>query len=125
MVKNQRLINITDRLKWIDRIVIFAWMGLSILMIVSGLLVYRQIGFNGKFWLIPVLMAATWTYPLYTFGFKLIPGLIGNLLYITLALFIMISLTQISLSAAFLLLPVIIWVTLATIYVILQILTRN
>jgi len=93
MVKNQRLINITDKLKWIDRIVGLVWFGLSVLMIVSGFLVYVRIGLSGKFWLIPVLIAATWTYPLYTLGFKLIPGLIGNLLYIGLALFIIINLS--------------------------------
>lgn len=117
--------DIALKLRWIDRVVSFVWIGLSALMFVSAWLVYREIGFHGEFWFVILLVAATWTYPLYTLGFKLVPGLIGNSLYIALTVFVIVRVGQVTMVAVYLLSPVVLWVAIATVYVISQYLSQR
>ena len=87
-------------------------------MLVSGWIIYKEKGVNRELWYIIGLLLATWTYPLYTLGFKLIPGLVGNVLYNVLTIFIINQVKLSSGVASYLLYPVVLWVTFATVYVI-------
>jgi len=120
----QFFINLADKLRWIDQIVSGVWVVLSILMFISAWIIYREKGTNREFWLVVVLIGATWTYPLYTFGFKLIPGLIGNVLYIAFTLFVITQVRNVSINASYLLYPLVAWVGFASIYVVFQLLSR-
>ena len=75
--------SIVEKLYWIDNIVVYAWVILSILMIITLILLYnnKSNSFSTEVWLIFALLIATWTYPLYTLGYRLEAGLIGNILY--------------------------------------------
>ena len=120
----QFFINLADKLRWIDQIVSGVWVVLSILMFISAWIIYREKGTNREFWLVVVLIGATWTYPLYTFGFKLIPGLIGNILYIAFTLFVITQVKNASINASYMLYPLVAWVGFASIYVVFQLLAR-
>jgi tryptophan-rich sensory protein len=79
---------------------------------------------NRESWLIIILLIATWTYPLYTLGFKLIPGLIGNILYGGLLVYVIIQVNNVLPLGTWLLFPIGIWITFATVYVVAQAITR-
>ena len=114
--------NLVEKLRWIDVIVVYAWIVWTILMILSAYFLYSQDGtFSREVKLVIILIIATWSYPLYTLGFKLIPGLIGNIGYGILAIYIIIQIYPKNKPSAWLLIPIIIWIILATIYVIAQI----
>jgi tryptophan-rich sensory protein len=117
-------IQIVDKLKWIEQIVGSVWVFLSLLMFFSAWVVYQKNGFSREFWYVIALMIATWTYPLYTFGFKLLPGLIGNIFYLSFAFFVISIVSHVSINATYLLYPIIAWVSFASFYVIFQILAR-
>jgi tryptophan-rich sensory protein len=121
-MNSQRITGIIEHLRWIDRIVSYVWIGLSLLMIIAALIIYREHGLNREFWYVIALIAATWTYPVYTLGFKLVPGLVGNILYIAFAVVVMVQVGRLSTIAPYLLWPLIPWVSLATVYVICQLL---
>ena len=87
-MNKQIFIRFSQKLQWVDKIVGIVWVALSTLMFISAWIIVREYGFNREFWLVATLGIATWTYPLYTLGFKLIPGLIGNLLYTTYTVFV-------------------------------------
>ena len=118
-------ISLVDKLRWVDQIVIGVWVALSLLMFISAWIVYQERGFNREFWYIIALVIATWTYPLYTLGFKLIPGLVGNILYVVFTVLVITQVKQSSAIASYLLYPIVLWVTFATIYVILQLLAKQ
>jgi tryptophan-rich sensory protein len=117
-------IQIVDKLKWIEQIVGIVWVFLSLLMFLSAWIIYQKNGFSREFWYVIALMIATWTYPLYTFGFKLVPGFIGNIVYLLFAFFVISIVSQVSINASYLLYPTVVWVSLASVYVIFQILAR-
>jgi tryptophan-rich sensory protein len=123
-MNKQLFVDLVSRLQWIDRIVVGVWIGLSILMLVAAGMVYSEKGINREFWLIVALLIASWTYPFYTLGFKLVPGLIGNIGYLTFTFFVINQIKPASAPAAYLLYPITLWVAMATVYVILQILAR-
>lgn len=123
-INREIFISLADKLSWIDKIVGGVWFFLSLLMFFSAGKVYQQKGFGYEFWLIIALIAATWSYPLYTFGYKLIPGLIGNIVYLAFVFFVIFQLKPVSAVAAQALYPIIIWVTVATFYVIFQIMAK-
>jgi tryptophan-rich sensory protein len=116
---------IVEKLSWIDRVVSYVWIFLSLLMFSSLYLIYEKSGINNDSLLVVVLLIATWTYPLYTFGFKLVPGLFGNLFYAALLLYVVIHLHEKFPLAAWLLIPIGIWIAVATIYVLAQIIHKN
>jgi tryptophan-rich sensory protein len=116
---------VVEKLSWIDRVVSYVWVFLSLLMLVSLYLLYGESGFSRECWLIVSLIIATWTYPIYTLGFKLVPGLFGNLVY---GVFLLYVITQVYVKlpvAAWLLTPISVWITVATIYVIAQIISQS
>jgi len=113
--------DIVRKLVWIDRVVGYVWIVLSVLMVVSGWLLYRENGLSFELYLIIGTIGATWTYPLYTLGFRLVPGLIGNILYTGFVLYVTITIFPVSPVASYLLYPVILWVSIATVYVTCQI----
>lgn len=123
-MNKQLFINIVEKLHWIDQVVGGVWVVLSLLMIVSAWAVYKQNGFNRDFWFIIALVAATWTYPLYTLGFQQVPGLIGNILYIAFAVYAISQVRHSAVFASYLLYPQVVWVSIASIYVACQILAK-
>lgn len=116
--------SIVDKLSWIDRVVSYVWIFLTFLMFLSLHLIYGKSGISRESLLIVFLLIATWTYPLYTFEFKLIPGLFGNLFYAVLLLYVIIQVHTELTVAAWLLAPVSFWITVATIYVMAQIICK-
>jgi tryptophan-rich sensory protein len=123
-VNKQIYIGIVNKLRWIDQIVGGVWIVLSLLMFISAWIVYQEKGLNRDFWFIIALVIATWTYPLYTLGFKLIPGLVGNILYIGFAVFVITQVKQSSAVASYLLYPITLWVTSASVYIVFQLLAE-
>jgi tryptophan-rich sensory protein len=117
-------IQIVDKLRWIDQIVGGVWIFLSLLMFFSAWIIYQKNGFSREFWYVIALMIATWTYPLYTVGFKLIPGFFGNIFYLLFTFFVISIVSQVSINASYLLYPIMAWVGFASVYVIFQILAR-
>ena len=120
----QHFINLVDKLRWVDQIVTGVWIVLSLLMFISAWFIYQEKGFNRDFWYIVGLVIATWTYPLYTLGFKLVPGLVGNIFYVAFTIFVITQVRQSSEIASYLLYPIVFWVTFATVYVIFQLLAK-
>ena len=116
--------SIIDKLSWIDIIVSYVWVFLSILMFSSLFLLYSKSGMSQETLLVISLLMATWTYPLYTLGFKLIPGLFGNLLYAVLLLYTVLRVYREIPTAAWLLSPIGVWITIATVYIIAQIVNK-
>ncbi|NJL11284.1 MAG: hypothetical protein HC908_17110 [Calothrix sp. SM1_7_51] len=94
------------------------------MMFLSLYLLYEKSGISRESLLVVFLLIATWTYPLYTFGFKLVPGLFGNLFYAALLLYVIIQVYRELSVAAWLLTPISIWIMIATIYVIAQIIRK-
>ena len=90
-MNKQLYVNIVNRLAWVDQIVTYVWIGLSMLMFVSAWSVYQENGFSRELYYVIALIIATWTYPLYTLGFRLVPGLIGNILYFAFTIFVIIQ----------------------------------
>lgn len=123
-MNKQIYIGIVNKLRWIDQIVGGVWIVLSLLMFISAWIVYQEKGLNRDFWFIIALVIATWTYPLYTLGFKLIPGLVGNILYIGFAVFVITQVKQSSAVASYLLYPITLWVTSASVYIVFQLLAE-
>jgi tryptophan-rich sensory protein len=123
---NKQLVNIfVEKLQWVDSIVVFVWILLSALMIATAWLLVQQKGEVSKeVKLVILLMIATWSYPLYTLFYKLVPGLIGNILYLALAIYVILQVRNVSVHIAYLLYPIVMWVGFATIYVIFQLLAK-
>ncbi|NJL38424.1 MAG: hypothetical protein HC840_17700 [Leptolyngbyaceae cyanobacterium RM2_2_4] len=113
--------SILEQLSWIDSIVSYVWVFLSILMFSSLSLLYGRSGMSWESLLVIFLLIATWTYPLYTLRFKLVPGLLGNLFYAVLLLYVILRVYRKIPTAAWLLIPIGVWITIATVYVIAQI----
>jgi tryptophan-rich sensory protein len=118
--------SIVEKLYWIDNIVVYAWVILSILMIITLILLYnnKSNSFSTEVWLIFALLIATWTYPLYTLGYRLEAGLIGNILYGVFLVYVIIQVSKVLPLGTWLLLPTAIWITVATVYVIAQVVAR-
>ena len=83
-MNKQIFVSIAESLQWVDDIVVFVWAILSILMIGTAWLLYKNSsGISKEVTLVIILIVATWTYPLYTLNYQLVPGLAGNILYLT------------------------------------------
>jgi tryptophan-rich sensory protein len=113
-----------ENLTWIENILGGVWLFLFGLMLIAAYIVFRKTGWSRQVLLIIIIMLATFSYPLYTFGFKLIPCLIGNLSYIALISYVLTKLRKEFPSILYLLLPIIIWSFTATIYVSAEIIVR-
>ena len=124
-MNRQLFINIVNRLAWVDQIVSYVWIALSMLMFVSAWNVYQEKDFSREFYYVIALIVATWTYPIYTLGFRLVLGLVGNILYVAFTLFVIIQIRQASSTASYLLYPIVLWVSFATVYVVCQLFARK
>ena len=112
-------VSIVNKLEWINQVAGFVWVALTILMVLAIRELARA---EGQVWqkftyAILGLIALVWLYPLYTLGFQLIPGLIGNLVVLIATLVTALYVKRSSLRAALLLVPTLAWITTATVYV--------
>jgi len=124
-MNKQIFVSIAENLQWVDDIVVFVWAILSILMIGTAWLLYKNSsGISKEVTLVIILIVATWTYPLYTLNYQLVPGLAGNILYLVVTIFVIYQVRNVSVNIAYMLYPIVAWVIFATIYVIFQLLAR-
>ncbi len=65
-----------------------------------------------------MLIVVCWGYPYYTLGFQKIPGLVANGIVIILALWIINRIRVASIAATALIGLVVVWISLATVYVV-------
>lgn len=109
------------RLAWIDRVVPFAWIAFTALMVLAGLLLTGSApAIASARHLVWVLIVATWTYPLYTFELRPLPGLIGNVAYAALLVAAILMAFRARPAAGALLVPVVPWIVLASVYTVAQ-----
>ncbi len=106
-------------LDWIPGVAGGVWIVLTVLMGIACRLLLRAGSPSSKRHarLVIGLIVFCWLYPLYTLGFQLIPGFIGNILTVLAAAWVVLTIRQSSRSAALLVLPVIVWTSVATVYV--------
>lgn len=124
-MNKQIFVSIAESLQWVDDIVVFVWAILSILMIGTAWLLYKNSsGISKEVTLVIILIVATWTYPLYTLNYQLVSGLAGNILYLVVTIFVIYQVRNVSVNIAYMLYPIVAWVSFATIYVIFQLLAR-
>lgn len=123
---------IVDALSFIQDVVTYVWIGLSVLMLISIGLVYFSVRGPERrtrqvlaIVSLVVLVAATWTYPFYSGGFgeneSLTRILYSNYAYSGLLVLVIIIVGLFQIFPALLLLPVVVWVTIATIYTVAKI----
>lgn len=117
------------QLSFIDDIVVYVWIFLTVLMLVALRWFYnvneahlsRPIMRKVVIASLIVLIIATWTYPVYAPLDNLVRGLYGNYFYTALLIITLIIVSSVQRKAAFLLSLILIWLILAIIYVIAQI----
>ena len=115
---------LVSRLGWIDQVAGLVWVFLTLLMI-ACIYLLRQPGdrvWHKHSYHVLALIVMVWLYPIYTLGFKLVPGLIGNIVVAVLAIYVTAVVASRSMLAASLLLPTIGWLAAATFYVSLLVL---
>lgn len=115
---------LVSKLSWIKEVLQKVWLFLGVLMLISTYLL-QLAGYRNLAWLVILLLVATVSYPLYTFGYKLIPSLIGNIMYLLFTCYVIVVVYQVKPVASFFLLPIIVWVSIATVYVIAKIIDKN
>jgi|GEM_PF-1746949 len=107
-MNKQIFVSIAESLQWVDDIVVFVWAILSILMIGTAWLLYKNSsGISKEVTLVIILIVATWTYPLYTLNYQLVPGLAGNILYLVLTIFVIYQVRNVSVNIAYMLYPIV------------------
>ena len=101
---------VVEKLNFIDKVVVFAWVGLTVLMVLS----YRQLGDNpwaGR--AVLAFIAITWTHPFYATVIRPL----GANLFALVALVVVLSIVfSVSGWAGLLLLPTLPWLVAATVY---------
>jgi tryptophan-rich sensory protein len=106
--------------EWVDPIVGYVWLGLFAAMAVASWLAYTSgrptATRDGR--LVLCLMIVCILYPVYTLGLQTVPGLVANILVLALIIATALIIRNTSLPAAGLLLPVGLWVSIATIYLV-------
>jgi tryptophan-rich sensory protein len=114
-------------LRWIDSVAAFVWIGLTVLILIALKKVYQSEGRFGKdCWLIVVYLVLIYSYPLYTgFFSSLTLGLIGNIVVFLFLAYLVWRLWGQNRAAALLLSPALVWLTIASVYVTLQLLHRG
>lgn len=104
--------------EWVERVVGFVWLGLFACMGTASWLAYNGSGpnasRNGR--LIVGLLVVCLLYPVYTLGMQAVPGLIANVAVLVLAVAVAASVRSSSPVVTGLVLPVVVWVALATVY---------
>ena len=106
--------------EWVERVVWFGWVVLFAGMGLAAWLAARSgratAGIDAR--LIWALIVICLLYPLYTLGFRIIPGRIGNIAVLVLTCVLAGVVRRTSRAAAALLVPVALWVAVATVYVV-------
>lgn len=104
---------------WVEQIVGFVWIGLFAFMAAARWLLLRSGDPRAEFHasLVAALIVFCASYPLYTAGMKLLPGLIGNCVTVFLAGWIACRIWPSSRVASVFVAFVLVWLTIATVYV--------
>jgi tryptophan-rich sensory protein len=121
------LATLVKKLGWIDRVAGYVWVLLTLLMVLA---IYALSQAEDGVWNryshhVIALIVVVWLYPLYTLGFRLVPGLIGNVAVGLLAIYVVWVVSSSSTTAAALIAPVVVWIAVATGYVVLQLLQAS
>ncbi len=101
---------VVDRLSFIDRVVVFVWIGLTMLMLLS----YREL--DPGSWssrAVLVFIAITWTHPIYS---TIVKPLGANLFALCALVVVLAVVFGASARAGLLLLPTLPWLFAATVY---------
>jgi tryptophan-rich sensory protein len=106
--------------EWVDKVVAYVWIGLFALMATGAWCAFSSTRPTGKTdgLLIWGLLIVCLLYPAYTLGFRPVPGLIGNIVVLLLSCGLCILVRRSSLIASASIGPVIMWLSVATIYVV-------
>nr|WP_299346070.1 hypothetical protein [Allomuricauda sp.] len=117
---------ILDYLTWIDFIAAGVWVLLTIIMVWLLFRIYKKTGMaNGHFYLGIFLLVIVWLYPLYTYFFnQLEVGAAGNIFTLLVTLKYRSGLKGLNRNLSKYLIPQIVWLVAATLYVGLQILVK-
>ncbi|WOK05257.1 hypothetical protein RT717_19440 [Imperialibacter roseus] len=107
---------VVDKLGWINNVLRYVWLGLFLLMALAIFFIYSRIGWSKEIIRLMAVIAATFSYPIYTLGFKLIASLIGNILYIVLVSWVLSTLWKEFPAIVYMLSPIIAWVQIASAY---------
>ncbi|MEM8887817.1 MAG: tryptophan-rich sensory protein [Bacteroidota bacterium] len=117
---------IIESLSWIDSIAGFVWLVLSGIMIYILFRIKGLEGTKNKYFSLGVfLLVIVWLYPLYTgFYSSLEIGAVGNVFTLGVTLWHLIRLKELDRRLSSLMIPQIIWLSVATFYVSLMILDK-
>jgi tryptophan-rich sensory protein len=104
--------------EWVDQIVGYVWLGLFAGMATAAWLVYSSgrptAVRDGR--VVVGLMTVCFLYPVYTLGMQAVPGLVGNVAVLALTVAATAIIRRSSALAAGMLVPVAVWLSLATVY---------
>ena len=105
--------------EWVGKIVAVVWVVLFAIMALGAWFAQRSEKPTGKTdaWLIWGFIIVCVLYPFYTFGFQAVPGLIANVIVLILSLGLCVLVSRSSFLASASLIPVILWISVATVYV--------
>ncbi len=105
-------------LNWIEYAAGPVWIALTTVMIWVLVMIYRLQGYQNKYFYWGIfLLIIVWLYPLYTAFFKnLLVGEIGNIITLIVTVIYALTLKDLSLVASRLMIPQIIWLTIAAFY---------
>ena len=118
--------DIISKLNWIDSVAGGVWMGLTLIMCLVLQFIYRKQGPRSTMFKWGVfLMLLVWMYPLYTaFYTQMEIGMIGNIFTLGVTWIYFTKVRTILPSRAFWLLPQMLWLGIATVYVGLLLVDR-
>jgi tryptophan-rich sensory protein len=105
---------------WVDRVVGFVWVALFALMGVAIWLLLRAgaPSSHAHAWAVAGLLLVCLLYPLYTLGLRAGPGLVANVAVLVLACGVAWVVSHTSVPASLLLVPTIVWIIVASVYVV-------
>ena len=119
--------NFIAYLSWIDSVAGGVWILLSLIMIGVLYQIYRKRGSaNPYFFLGLFLLIIVWLYPLYTSFFDNMEiGMAGNLITLLVTIAFMLRLKSISKRLSQFMIPQVIWLFVATVYVGLMLIDKR
>lgn len=104
--------------EWVNRVVGYVWLGLFAGLGAASWLAFRSRAVNavrdGQ--LLIGLLVTCLLYPVYTLGMQAVPGLVANVVVLLMAVVVAVLVRSSSMAAAALVIPVIAWISLATVY---------
>jgi len=120
-------VTILENLSWINQVAGGVWIFLTGLMLFVISRIYKSRGWKNEsmYWML-ILLIAVWLYPVYTGFYRyLIIGEIGNVLTLVLTLLTFLQVNKSMKKLSFFLIPQLLWLSIATIYVGIQISEYN